>query len=280
MAYQQTRHRCHAEVRPRSQIPLPAVDAVEQRLRDVLRPAWLAPRQLERRAPRPPQRRMRMRQRRLTWPVSVAIMVSLGWRRVPSLAAVQKVLTRDGVWGVSPLQGSPQALTTRLDVLPAAVMGQLCAEVWTRVQAQAPPPRPHPRWAPTRARFPGRAMVAGATRAALGQTTAGWRERTGRVWAGTMRGLVAACRHRPRWQLDTADAAAPDQRGAAASLAALSGGGLVVWALGFGRLLWCEDVTDPPQGWVTRRREKTAYRTVHALSGGPYDRDESSQVGP
>jgi hypothetical protein len=78
-----------------------------------------------------------------------------------------------------PLQVSPQAITKRLDVLPAAVMGQLFAEVCTRVQAQAPPPLPHPRWAPVRERFPLLAMGDGSTLEALRKKTAVVRERTG-----------------------------------------------------------------------------------------------------
>jgi Transposase DDE domain len=279
MAYKQTRHRSHAEFRHRSQIPLPAVEDVEQRLMDVLRPSLLAPRQLERRDPRQPQRRIRMRQRLLTWPVIVAIMVSLVWRRVPSIAEVQKVLTREGLLGVSPLQVSPQAITTRLDVLPAAVMGQLFAEVCTRVQAQSPPPLPHPRWAPTRERFPWLAMVEGSTLEALRKKTEVLRERTGLVWAGTMMVRVEAFSHRPLWQLYTEDAAAHDQRCAAEILAARPVGGLLVFDLGFFSLLWCDDFTDQQKFFVTRMREKTAYRTVHALSCGPYYRDEIIQVG-
>jgi len=124
---------------------MPAVEEVEQRLTDLLSPSLLAPRQLERRDPRQPQRLIRMRQRLLTLPVMVAIIVSLVWRRVPSIAEVQKVLTREGLLGMAPLQGSSQAITKRLDVLPAVVMGQLCTEVCLRVQAQPPPPLPHPR---------------------------------------------------------------------------------------------------------------------------------------
>jgi hypothetical protein len=78
---------------------MPAVEEVEQRLLDVLSSAWLAPRQLERRDQRQPQRLIRMRQRLLTRPVIVAIMVSLVWRRVPSIAEVQKVLAREGLLG-------------------------------------------------------------------------------------------------------------------------------------------------------------------------------------
>jgi hypothetical protein len=68
------------------------VDEVEQRLRDGLSPSLLAPRQLERRDPRQPQRLIRMRQRLLTLPVMVARIVSLVWRRLPSVAEEPKVL--------------------------------------------------------------------------------------------------------------------------------------------------------------------------------------------
>ena len=80
-----------------SQIPMPAVEEVEQPLADLLSPALLAPRQLERRDPQQPQRLIRMRQRLLTLPVILAIVVSLLWRRVPAVAEVQKVLARKGL---------------------------------------------------------------------------------------------------------------------------------------------------------------------------------------
>jgi hypothetical protein len=86
MAPKQTRPRVHPEFRHRSPIPVPAVEDVAQRLTDLRSPSWLAPRQRERRDPRQPPRRIRMRQRLLTLPVRVAIMVRLVWRRRPALA--------------------------------------------------------------------------------------------------------------------------------------------------------------------------------------------------
>src|SRR5438876_9138656 len=109
MADQQPKRRPHTDFRHRSQIPMPAVEKVEQRLTDLLSPSLLAPRQLERRDPRQPQRIIRIRQRLLTLPVMVAIIVSLVWRRVPSIAEVQKILTREGLLGMAPLQVSSQA---------------------------------------------------------------------------------------------------------------------------------------------------------------------------
>jgi hypothetical protein len=99
MAHKRTRPRPHAAFRHRSQLPIPAVAEVEQRLLDVLSPSLLAPRQLERHDPRQPQRLIRLRQRRLPLPVIVAIIVSLVWRRGPSIAEVQKVLAREGLLG-------------------------------------------------------------------------------------------------------------------------------------------------------------------------------------
>ena len=140
MAHKHARPRPHAEFRHRSQVPMPAVEEVEQRLAELLSPAFLAPRQMERYDPRQPQRVIRMRQRLLTLPVIVAIVVSLVWRRMPAVAEVQRVLAREGLLWVPPVRVSVQALIKRLDVLPAAVMGQLFAEVCAQVQAQAPPP--------------------------------------------------------------------------------------------------------------------------------------------
>ena len=221
MAHKPTRHRSHSDFRHRSQTPLPALDDVEQRLLDVLSPSLLAPRRLERRDPRQPDRLIRMRQRLLTLPVMVAILVSLVWRRVPSIAEVQKVLSREGLLGVAPLRVSPQAITKRLDVLPAAVMGQLFAEVCTRLQAQSPPPLPQPRWAPVVECFPLVAIVDGSTLEALRKKTAVLQRREGLVLGGKMMVIVEAFSHRPLWQLYTEDAAANDKRFAAEILAAL-----------------------------------------------------------
>lgn len=279
MAHKHTRSRPHAEFRHRSQIPMPAVEEVEQRLMDVLSPSLLAPRQLERRDPRPPHRLIRMRQRLLTLPVMVAIMVSWVWRRVPSIAEVQKVLAREGLLGMAPLRVSPQAITKRLDVLPAAVMSQLLAEVCARLHRQAPPAVPHPRWAAVRERFSWMALVDGSTLEALRKKTQVLREREGLVLGGKMMVMVEAFSHRPLWQLYTEDAAANDKRFTTEIMAALPVGGLWVFDLGFFSFLWFDDFTDQHKFFVTRMRAKIAYRTVQVLSQGAYYRDEIIQVG-
>ncbi len=176
----------HAEFCHRSQIPMPAVEEVEQRLTDLLSPSLLAPRQLERGDPRQPQRLIRMRQRLLTLPVMVAILVSCVWRRLPAVAEVQRGLAREGLLGVVPMPVSSQAIIKRLDVLSVAVMGQRFTEVCARLQAQGPPALPHPRWAPVREHFPHIAIVDGSTLEALRTKTHVLRERVGLVLGGTI----------------------------------------------------------------------------------------------
>jgi hypothetical protein len=152
---------------------MPAVEEVEQPLVALRSPSLLAPRQMERRDPRQPQRVSRMRQRLLTLPVMVAIVVRLVWRRMPAVTAVQRVLARAGLWWVTPVRVSPHALTTRLDGLPATVRGPLCAEGCARVQAQGPSALPHPRWAPGRDACSLIALGDGSTREALRKKTQG-----------------------------------------------------------------------------------------------------------
>jgi Transposase DDE domain len=279
MAYKHAKPRPHAEFRHRSQIPMPAVEEVEQQLVALLSPSLLAPRQMERHDPRQPQRVIRMRQRLLTLPVVVAIVVSLVWRRMPAVTEVQRVLAREGLLWVTPVRVSLPALTKRLDVLPAAVMGQLFAEVCARLQAQGPPALPHPHWAPVRDAFSLIALVDGSTLEALRKKTQVLRERQGLVLGGKMIVMVEAFSHRPLWQLYTADAAANDKRFAAEIMAALPIGGLLVFDLGFFSFLWFDDFTDQQKFFVTRMRAKIAYRTVQVLSQGPYYRDEIIEVG-
>src|SRR4249919_132583 len=86
------RRQCNPDFRHRVPGPLPAVAEIEAELTALLTPALFAPRQLERRDPRNPARQIRLRARLLTLPVRVALVVSLVWRRLGSIAEVQHVI--------------------------------------------------------------------------------------------------------------------------------------------------------------------------------------------
>jgi hypothetical protein len=253
---------------------------VEQQLWTLLSPSLLAPRLLERCDPHNPQRMIRLRARLLTLPVMVAIIVSLVWRRLGAIAEVCRVLAREGRLWVQPLQVSEQALAKRLDTLPAAVMGELFAEVCGRLQAQPLLTWPGlAEWAQVRAHFAQLALLDGSTLEALRKKTQALRGRDGTVLAGRMMVMVEAFSQRPAWQLYTEEAAANDKRFATEILAAVPPGGLVVFDLGFFSFLWFADFTAQQKFFVTRLRQKTAYRTLAVLSQGPYYRDELVKLG-
>jgi len=268
------------DLRHRVPGPLPPLAAVEAALRALLTPSLLAPRRLERRDPRNPERVIRLRARVLTLPVMVALMVSLVWRRLGAIAEVARVLAQDGLLWVAPLEVSEQAIAKRLDTLPASALAQVLAEVSARVQAQPPPQLPGlESWETVRTHFARIAVVDGSTLEAVRKKTQVLQGQPGVVLAGRMMVMVEAFTHRPLWQLYTADAAANDKRFAAEIVAALPVGGLLVFDLGFFSFLWFDDFTEQQKGFVTRLRQKTAYRTTQVLSQGPYYRDEVITLG-
>src|SRR5262245_36092110 len=280
MAKSNKRRRGNPDLRHRVPGPLPAVAEIEAELTALLTPALFAPRQLERRDPRNPDRLIRLRARILTLPVMVALVVSLVWRRLGSIAEVQRVVVQDGLLWVAPVQVSEQAIAKRLDTLPASALAAVFTEVSARLQAQAPPQIPGlERWTDVRARFPRIAMVDGSTLEALRKKTETLQAQPGLVLAGRMMVMVEAFTHRPLWQLYSEDAAANDKRFAPQILAAVPVGGLLIFDLGFFSFLWFDDFTEQHKSFVTRLRHQTAYRTTQVLSHSPYYRDELITVG-
>src|SRR6185295_19463881 len=147
MAKRNKRRHGNPDFRHRVPGPLPAVAEIEAELTALLTPGLFAPRQLERRDPRNRARLIRLRARILTLPVMVALVVSLVWRRLGSIAEVQRVVVQDGLLWVSPLQVSEQAIAKRLDTLPASALGAVFTEVSARLQTQPSPQLPHlQRW--------------------------------------------------------------------------------------------------------------------------------------
>ena len=210
MAHKQTRYWSHLDFRHRSQVPLPTVDDVEPRLMEVLSPSWLAPRQLERRDPRQPQRLIRMRPRLLSLPVMVAIIVRLVWRRVPSMAEVQKVLAREGLWGCPPASQSPGHDHTARGAAGCREGAALCRSLYARAGPAATAPATSPLGTSTGA-LPAAGPCGRLDAGSPAQKDAGsCGSARGWWWQATMMGLVEAFSPRPLWQLYTEDAPAHD----------------------------------------------------------------------
>jgi hypothetical protein len=89
---------------------------LEQELYNLLSPANFKPLRLE-----GDKDNKKLRERILTLPVMMAVVLSLVYRRIAGLSEVVRLLSEEGLLWVEPLQVSKQALSKRLMRLPASV---------------------------------------------------------------------------------------------------------------------------------------------------------------
>src|SRR5216683_999029 len=125
--------------RDRTKRPLaaPLSGPVEQGLTEIIHPATLA--QLAH------FRQLGLRERLLTLPVMVALVVTMLWRQIPAGCELVRLLATEGFLWISPLQVSEQALSQRLRVFPAVLFQRVLAAVLPLMLARAQArPRPLP----------------------------------------------------------------------------------------------------------------------------------------
>jgi hypothetical protein len=92
------------DLRRQVQMPGPAIEVLEQSLHDLIHPEDFQPIRNSLQIPE----KLR-RDRLLTLPVMVAVMLGLVYRKIPGLAEASRVLWTDGLLWVKPLQVSRQA---------------------------------------------------------------------------------------------------------------------------------------------------------------------------
>jgi hypothetical protein len=257
------------DLRPRTTCPLPPVEESEQRLRAVLTPGLFAPRRLAGGS-------IKLRDRLLTLPVMAVLVVSLGWRQVPSLSEALRVVAREGLWDFAPFGVSRQARSQRLRAIPAQLFAQLYEEALGRLrQARLTEP---PAADSLRARFTALWAADGSTLEALRRKLKGLRE-TRTPLGGKMLAVVDLLTRRPQQTWYTAQPQANDKTFCAQLGAALPGGGLVVVDLGWFSFPFFDALTEAGQYFVTRLREKTAYQSVAVLGASAHWRDEVIELG-
>lgn len=266
------------DFRHRSQVPAPEIEEIERRLYQLLSPSLMAARQMERRSSKAPERAIRMRARILTLPVMMAVVLSMVFRRLPSLAEAQRILEREGLLWVSPLKVSQQAINRRLDTMPAHLVGQLFSEVCQSLKAMPPKPLAD-RWKHLLGKFSSVLAVDGSTLEELRKKTEELKGREGSALGGKMLVMVELFGLRPVWETYTEDFHANEKRFSDAILAEVAEGGLLVYDLGLFSFGWFDDFTEQTKYFVTRMRHKTSYKVVDTLSVGRFHRDRLVQLG-
>jgi hypothetical protein len=85
-------------------------------------------------------RRRGLRERVLTLPVRVALVLALLWRQLSGVGELVRLVQQELVFWVPPLRVSAQALEQRLRCLPAELFRQVFARVLPHLHAAWPPP--------------------------------------------------------------------------------------------------------------------------------------------
>src|SRR5712692_1535371 len=77
-----------------------------------------------------------LRERTLTLPVMVALVLSMIWRQIGSVCTLTRLLRAEGFLWTAPVQVSQQALSERLQVFPAALFKAVLDDLLPLMQAR------------------------------------------------------------------------------------------------------------------------------------------------
>lgn len=120
-------HRNPDHVR-RTHVPAPSDTEIEQRLTTLVQPAVFAE--------AAHYHQLGMRNRILTLPVMVALVLTLIWRRVPGVCTLQRMLEREHLLWTSPTKVSQAALSERFLTFPTELFERVLLWVLTDLPAR------------------------------------------------------------------------------------------------------------------------------------------------
>ena len=262
----------NADLRRRTQVPAPAIGEIEQWLLRSLSPASFKPlsgiKGTHEKA---------MRERVLTLPVMVAVVVSLVYRQINGLSELLRVLQQEGLLWVEPMRVSVEAVSKRLRVLPVSVFSELFEGLIPQLQGSTQVVSAV--WQPVKERFSAIWIADGSSLEELRRQLKVLRDEPKTVLAGKMMAVVELLTHRPLKFSYALNPKANDKTFDQWLLQQLPPGGLLVFDLGFFKFPWFDQFTEQSKYFLTRLREKTAYQVVQTLSAGPRYRDELVHLG-
>jgi hypothetical protein len=261
------------DFRQRSNVPAPSDEEIERQLRAVLTPRVFASARLKFSA-------LGLRHRVLTLPVMVTLVVCLVWRRLPSLSELLRLLYTEGLLDVEPLPVSKQALSQRLQSLPAQLFAQVMGEALEQMQAQGEPVVAVPdSLRAVEQEFTDVLAVDGSTLEALRRKLEVLQREPETVLGGKMLAVLGLFTHQIRAVLYEEEARANEKRFIDWFCDQLGEGSVTVFDCGFFSFKIFDRLTDEGNYFVTRMREKTVYRVAEVLGRGPFYRDEIIEMG-
>ena len=222
-----------------------------------------------------------LRERTLTLPVMVALVLSMIWRQIGSVSTLLHLLNEEGFLWTAPVLVSEQALAQRLRVFPAALFRDVFLSVLptlhTRWQERRRPVPPELAWA--QKHVPAVLAADGSTLDALVRKVGLLRDRPDTPLAGKMTALLDVGARLPRQLWYEPDAAAHDQRHWPQILAAVPSGALLLVDLGYTNFALFAQMTVAAITFVTRAKTNLVFQVERVLLQTAAARDQIVWIG-
>ncbi len=261
------------DLRQQKHIPAPPIEEIEKEIFSLLSPVSFKPLRLYE-----DKQKKKFRDRILTLPMMMAMVVSLVYRQIPGLREIIRVLSQEGLLWVERMEVSAQAVSKRLRTLPIELFAQVFEQVIQRINTQPKHQAIPESWQPVCTKFTAIWIGDGSTLEALRRKLKALQENE-KTLAGKMMMVVEAFNHRPVKTWYTTNSKANDKTWCDQLLECLPIGGLLIFDLGFFKFPWFDAFSESDKFFVTRLREKTAYKVVRCLTSAQFYRDEIISMG-
>lgn len=208
-----------------------------------------------------------LRERVLTLPIMVALVLTMIWRQVGSVRQLVHLLNTEGLFWAEPTPVSQQAVSERLRTLPAElflkVLTTLLPQLHMRWQSRQRPLPVEIAWA--QAHYTEVLIPDGSTLDALLRKIGLWREAETNPLAGRMTALLDLCSRLPKHIWYEAEAQAHDQRFWPQIQAALRAGSLLIFDLGYTNFTVFAQLTQAQITFLTRAKNNLAYQVERVV---------------
>lgn len=222
-----------------------------------------------------------LRERVLTLPIMVALVLTMVWRQIEGVTALARLVHQELVLWVPPLRISAQALEQRLRCLPADLFRLVLEHVLPRLHAAWPHrQRPLPTaiaWA--RSRFSALLVWDASTLDVLQRRVGVLREIDPAPLAGRITALLRLDSRLPWRVWYEADPKAHEQNHWSLLLAALPAAALVVFDLGYTNFQRFAQLTAAQVTWITRAKQNLVFTLDRVIAQSATVCDRLIRIG-
>jgi hypothetical protein len=226
-------------------------------------------------------RQMGLRERTLTLPVMMALLLSAVWRQIAAVSELARLIRDEAVLWEDPKKVTQQALSERFNTLPAIlflnVLNLLLPLMQQRWQERERPLPPEVAWA--QARFTACLIVDGSTLDALIRKVGLLRDLPSHPLAGKMTALLHLGSQLPDKVWFDMKATSHDQSFWEAILAHIQAGSLLLFDLGYTNFTCFRQLTEKGVTFITRARSNLKVEVAQVLVKTSVFRDTIVWIG-